>query len=172
MILCWKYQAALLYLQPGIFIENTFLHWGRNSGKRMCLFMCINYSICKNAWFYKVSTVVGVRFSTPTGSSCTTVHLFTFCIHSLSSQLYLQSHLSPQVWQATVWTATWLYKMLSGTGEISQGRKWMRNWGTLRMVHFWCEMPQQKCTETTLWLWGKLLPPFSLKSLPQLFMYC
>lgn len=85
------------------------------------------------------------------------VDLFTFCVLCLFLQLYLQSHPSPHLWLTTVWTTTWRYKMLNGTGETSQGRRSMRNWGTLQMVRFWCGTPLQKCTETTLWLWGKCL---------------
>lgn len=81
------------------------------------------------------------------------------CSLLLFSQLYLQSHPSPYLWLTTVWTTTWLCKTPNGTGETSQGRRSMRNWGTLRMVRFWCETPLQKCTATTLWLWGKLLSP-------------
>lgn len=77
----------------------------------------------------------------------------------LLSQLYLQSHPSPHLWLTTVWTTTWLYRTLNGTGATSPGRRSMRNWGTLRTVRFWCETPPQRCMETTLWLWGEL-PPF------------
>lgn len=78
------------------------------------------------------------------------------CSLLLFSQLYLQSHPNPHLWLTTVWTTTWLCKTPNGTGGTSQGRRSTRNWGTPQTVLFWCGTPPQKCTETTLWLWGKL----------------
>lgn len=33
----------------------------------------------------------------------------------------------------------------------------MRSWETQPTVHFWSETPPLRCTEITLWLWGKLI---------------